>query len=165
MNRMVFAGLRVVIAGGLAGSLFVQTAMLFMLYRDMDGADQAVLEIRTPLFLILALLILVVQVCAACVWRLLTMVQRNIIFSRSAFRFVDIIIGAIAVASLLLFVLGCILAPGDAVAPGVVLLIGGAAVSVAGIALIVFVLRMLLAQAMARDTEARNLKAELDEVI
>ena len=36
---------------------------------------------------------------------------------------------------------------------------------VAGIALMVLVLRMLLAQAVARDTEAQHLQAELDEVI
>lgn len=36
---------------------------------------------------------------------------------------------------------------------------------VAGIALIVLVLRMLLAQAVARDAEAHHLQAEPDEVI
>ena len=36
---------------------------------------------------------------------------------------------------------------------------------VAGIALIVLVMRMLLAQAVARDAEANHLQAELDEVI
>jgi hypothetical protein len=51
------------------------------------------------------------------------------------------------------------------VAPGVVLLIGGFAVCVAGVALIVRVLRLLLAQAVARDVEAQHLRAELDEVI
>ena len=35
----------------------------------------------------------------------------------------------------------------------------------AGIALIILVLRMLLAQAVARETEAKHLRAELDEVI
>lgn len=93
------------------------------------------------------------------------MVQRRTVFSRPAFRFVDVIIGAIAFASLLLFVLGWVLAPGEAVAPGVVLLIGGAAATIAGIALIVLVLRTLLAQAVARDLEATLLQAELDEVI
>lgn len=165
MNRWVIAGLRVVVVGGIAGSLFVQTVMLFVLYRDMDGADQEVLDIRAPLFVILVLLIFVLQVCAVCVWRLLTMVQRRTVFSRPAFRFVDVIIGAIAFASLLLFVLGCVLAPGEAVAPGIVLLIGGVAATIAGIALIVLVLRALLAQAVARDLEATHLQAELDEVI
>ena len=36
---------------------------------------------------------------------------------------------------------------------------------VAGIALIILVMRMLLAQAVARDAEAHGLQAELDEVI
>jgi hypothetical protein len=55
--------------------------------------------------------------------------------------------------------------PGDAVAPGIVLLISGAGVLVAGVALIVLVLRMLVAQAVARDAEGPHLQAELDEVI
>jgi hypothetical protein len=38
-------------------------------------------------------------------------------------------------------------------------------VAILGVALIVLVLRMLLAQAVARDTEASQLRAELDEVI
>ncbi|GAB3994732.1 hypothetical protein GCM10029992_10040 [Glycomyces albus] len=50
-------------------------------------------------------------------------------------------------------------------APGVVLLIVGIAVVIAWIALIVLVLRQLLAQAIDRDTEANRLRSELDEVI
>jgi len=41
----------------------------------------------------------------------------------------------------------------------------GASLIVAGVALVVLVLRMLLAQAVARDVEAHHLRAELDEVI
>ena len=57
------------------------------------------------------------------------------------------------------------LAPGEDVAPGVVLLIGGLGVCIAGVALIVLVLRMLLAQAVAREAHAQQLQSELDEVI
>ena len=106
-----------------------------------------------------------IQVVLVCVWRLLTMVRRGTVFSHAAFRYVDVVIGAVAAASLLTFGLGVVLAPGEAVAPGIVLLIGGAGVLVAGIALIVLVLRMLLAKAVARDAEAHHLQAELDEVI
>ena len=42
---------------------------------------------------------------------------------------------------------------------------GGIGVAVLGGALIVLVLRMLLVQAVARDAEATQLRAELDEVI
>jgi hypothetical protein len=41
----------------------------------------------------------------------------------------------------------------------------GIAVAILGAAPIVLVLRMLLAQAVARDVEATQLKAELNEVI
>jgi hypothetical protein len=57
------------------------------------------------------------------------------------------------------------LAPGEAVAPGIVGLICGIALVVAGVALVVLVLRMLLAQAVALDATAHHLQAELDEVI
>ena len=49
--------------------------------------------------------------------------------------------------------------------PGVTVIMGGVGVAILGVALIVLVLRMLLAQAGARDTEAAQLQAELDEVI
>jgi hypothetical protein len=109
--------------------------------------------------------VVTVQVTAVCVWRLVSMVRRGTVFSDRAFRYVDVIFGAIATASALVFALGVVLAPGEDVAPGVVLLIGGLAVVIAGVALIVLVLRMLLAQAVARDAQASRLQAELDEVI
>jgi len=64
-----------------------------------------------------------------------------------------------------LFALGFVLAAGEAVAPGIVLIIGGVGLAVLGVALVVVVLRMLLAQAVARDVEATKLQAELEEVI
>lgn len=42
---------------------------------------------------------------------------------------------------------------------------GGIGVGILGVALIVLVLLMLLAQAVTRDVEATQLQAELDEVI
>jgi hypothetical protein len=165
MSRLTILALRLVIVGGLLGSLFVQAVMVPLLAIDMRGADPEVLDLRTPLIVIVVLGIVTVQVVMVCVWRLLTMVRRGTVFSHAAFRYVDVVIGAVAVASLLLFGLGVLLAPGEAVAPGVVLLVGGAATLVAGIALVVLVMRTLLAQAVARDAEASSLRAELDEVI
>ena len=104
------------------------------------------------------------QISAICVWQLLTMVRRGSVFSRAAFRYVDIVIGAVAAASVLMFLLAVLLAPGDA-APEIVALICGASLVIAGVALIVLVLRMLLAQAVARETEAQQLRSELNEVI
>jgi hypothetical protein len=163
MGKLTVLALRIVLAIVLAGSLFVQAVMVPLLYMDLDGPDAA--DVRLPLVVLTVLGIVAIQVTVVCVWRLLTMVARGTVFSHAAFRYVDVMFGAAAAGSLLVFGYAVILAPGEAVAPGIVLLICGVAAIVAGIALIVLVLRMLLAQAVARDAEAHQLEAELDGVI
>lgn len=165
MSQFTTQALRAVLVAALAGSLFVQAVMVPLIANDMEGADEEVLDLRAPVLTIIVLGIVTTQVVMVCLWRLVTMVRRGTVFSTAAFRYVDIIIGAIAAASALMFALGVILAPGEAVAPGIVLLIGGAATVIAGIALVVVVMRSLLAQAVAREVEASHLRAELDEVI
>jgi hypothetical protein len=162
MGNVTVLALRVVIALALAGSLFVQAVMVPLLWLDLDDAPAGV---RVPVVVIVVLGIVTMQVCAVCIWQLLTMVRRGTVFSAAAFRYVDIIIGAIATAALLAFALGVTLAPGEEDAPGIVLMIGGVGLAIAGVALVVLVQRMLLAQAVARDAEAHHLQAELDEVI
>jgi hypothetical protein len=166
MGNLTLLALRIVLAMALVGSLFVQAVMVPLLATDLnEDFSPDVADVAVPILVIIVLGIVTIQVTMVCVWRLLTMVRRGTVFSDAAFRYVDVVIGAVAAASLLTFGLGVVLAPGDAAAPGVVLLIGGLAVLVAGVALVVVVLRMLLAQAVARDTEAHHLQAELDEVI
>jgi hypothetical protein len=163
MGKLTVLALRIVIAMVLAGSLFVQVWMVPLVSTDLveAGAPDGP---RIALLAIIVLGIVCVQVTAVCVWRLLTMVRRGTVFSHGAFRYVDIIFGAIAFASLLMFGIAVILAPGET-APGIVLLICGASLMIAGVALIVLVMRTLLAQAVARDAEAKHLRSELDEVI
>lgn len=165
MNARTILLLRIVLVCGLVGSALVQVVLVPLAFRDLDGADAAVLDLRVPLFVVLVLGIVTIQVAMLAVWRLLTMVRRGTVFSPAAFRWVDVVIGSVATASALLFALGLLLAPGEAVAPGVVLLVGGLAGLVAGVALLVVVMRALLVQAVDRDAEARQLQAELDEVI
>ncbi len=165
MGKLTVLALRTVLAVLLAGSLFVQTVMVALVGIDLKEAGGGLASVRAPVLVILVLGIGTIQITLVCVWRLLTMVRRGTVFSHAAFRYVDVVIGAAAAAAVLTFALAVILAPGDAIPPGMVLLICGLAVMAAGIALIVLVLRMLLAQAVARDTEAQHLRAELDEVI
>jgi hypothetical protein len=165
MGTLTTQALRAVLVAALAGSVFVQVVMVPLVWNDMDGADPEVIDLRAPLLTIIVLVIVASQVVMVCLWRLVTMVRGGTVFSHAAFRYVDIIIGAIAAAAALTFALGVVLAPGEEVAPGVVLLIGGAATVVAGIALVVVVMRSLLVQAVAREAEASELRAELDEVI
>lgn len=161
MGRYVVLASQVVIALSLAGSLVVQTVILPLVWVDLEGEA---LWGRIALVTIAALWILGLQVCAVCVWRLLGMVRRGSVFSRRAFRWVDVIIAAIAFDAVITFVLAVLLAPGD-VAPGVVALVCGAALVTGGVALLVVVMRQLLQQAIDRDAEARALRSELDEVI
>ncbi|RHW23309.1 DUF2975 domain-containing protein [Nocardioides immobilis] len=171
MGNLAVLALRTVLVIGLLGTAFVQVVMVPLLAIDLSDVDDPALDdLGLPwqaiAFLVIVVLgIITVQVTMVCVWRLLTMVRRGTVFSDGAFRYVDIVIGSIACASLLTFALGTVLAPGDAAAPGTVLMIGGVGVLVAGMAILVYVLRSLLAQAVARDAEATQLQAELDEVI
>lgn len=165
MGKLTVLALRVVLGMLLAGSVFVQAVMVPLLASDLEGLRPEYSYVRTPLLVIVFLGVVTGQVVVVCVWRLVTMVRRGTVFSHGAFRYVHIVIGAIVAAALLVFALAVLLAPGEAVAPGVVLLICGASVAVMGVALIVLVLRMLLAQAVARDVEATQMQAELEGVI
>lgn len=165
MGTATIVALRVVLGLLLAGSLFVQLVMVPLLAMDLDELNPDYAYLRAPLLAIVVLGIVTIQVVLVCVWRLLTMVRRGTVFSHASFRYVDVVIGALSAASMTVFGLGVLLAPGEAVAPGIVVLIGGLGVLIAAVALIVLVLRMLLAQAVALDTETHVLQAELDEVI
>jgi hypothetical protein len=154
-----------------AGTLVVQGFLVPLAALDFSDVpdpawDDLQLPVRAVVFLTLVVLVVVAaQVVMVCLWRLLTMVRRDTVFSSRAFRPVDVIIGAVGTASVLVFAIACTLAPGEGVAPGVVLLVCVVSAALAGAGLLVFVLRTLLAKAVARDAEAYQLRAELDEVI
>lgn len=165
MGKLTVLALRVVVVALLGGSVVVQTVMGPLLAQDLTNGDPAARHLKTPLVVIIALGVLCAEVVLACTWRLLTMVKTGTVFSRGAFRYVDVVIGAFVVTALLVFAAAALLAPGEAVPPGFVLLIGGTGVTIIGVALVVLVVRTLLAQAVDRDAEATRLRSELDEVI
>jgi hypothetical protein len=162
VGKLSVQALRVVLVVVLAGTVFVQVGMVFALVAG-DQEDGSLP--LTPLRLITILGMVAVQVAVVCIWRLVTMVRRGTVFSDAAFRYVDVLIGAIVAAALVWFAVTLINAPDQRDDPGVTLIMGGIAVGILGVALIVLVLRMLLAQAVARDDEAAQMQAELDEVI
>ncbi|MER7129785.1 DUF2975 domain-containing protein [Streptosporangium saharense] len=165
MGKLAVLGLRGVLVALLGGSLFTQLVMVPLLNADMNDLRPDMAYLRVPFLTIVVLGIVAAQVVLVCVWRLVSMVRRGTVFSPTAFRYVDVVIGAVVAAALLVFALAVLLAPGEPVPPGMVLLICGGAVAVLGVALVVLVLRMLLSQAIARDVEATRMRAELDEVI
>ncbi|MGB2712493.1 MAG: DUF2975 domain-containing protein [Conexibacter sp.] len=163
MGKLTVHALRAVLAVVLTGTVFIQVLMVWTLISGNDPEDGS-LQL-TSLRLVTILGMVTVQVAVVCVWRLVTMVSRGTVFSHAAFRYVDIVIGVIVAAALVWFTVTAINAPGQRDDPGVTLIMGGIGVAILGVALIVLVLRMLLAQAVARDIEATQLKAELNEVI
>lgn len=166
MGSITINALRIVLAMVLAGSLFVQTVMVPMLAKDLrEDFNDEIADVAAQIIVIVVLGFVTIQVASICIWKLLSLLRRDALFSDASFRYVDAIIGSAVAASLLAFSLGVVLAPGESVAPGVVLLIGGVAVVLAGIGLIVLLMRMLLVQAISRDAQASNLEHELSEVI
>ncbi|MEV8634192.1 DUF2975 domain-containing protein [Streptosporangium sp. NPDC051023] len=163
MGKLAVRALRAVLVVVLAGTVFVQASMVWVLVSGSDPEDGSLP--LTPLRVITILGMVSGQVALVSVWRLVTMVRRGTVFSHAAFRYVDAVIGAIVAAALLWFAVTALNAPGQRDDPGVTVIMGGIGVAILGVALIVLVLRMLLAQAVARDVEATQMRAELDEVI
>ncbi|MFE0203643.1 DUF2975 domain-containing protein [Streptomyces sp. NPDC058985] len=163
MGELAVRALRAVLVLLLVGTVFVQALMVWTLVSGSDPEDGALP--LTPLRVITVLGMLAAQVALICLGRLVTMVRRGTVFSHAAFRYVNGVIGAFVGAALLWFAITIINAPGQRDDPGVTVIMGGIGVAILGVALIVLVLRMLLAQAVARDVEASQMQAELDEVI
>ena len=161
MGSLAIVLLRVVIALSFAGSLFVQFWMMPIIWNDLSELPD---WLRVTAVLLLILEVVALQVIAVCIWQLLTLVRRGTVFSDAAFQYVDVVIGAITAGSVVTAVIAVMLVPGET-APGVVGLICGASLVIAGVALVVYVLRMLLKQAVTREVEAEHLRSELDEVI
>lgn len=161
MGQLTVRALRAVLVVVFASSVFVQALMVWALATDPEDVTLPL----TPLRVLVILGVVAVQVVMGCVWKLVTMVRRGTVFSHAAFRYVDIMAGVFLAAALLVFVFAGLLVPGEEVPPGGVVIAGGIGMAGLGVALIVRVLRVLLAQAVARDVEAKRMQAELDEVI
>jgi hypothetical protein len=163
MGKLTVGALRAVLLVVFGGTVFVQAGMVWALISgsDPEGGSLPLTSLR----LITILGMVSVQVALICVWRLVTMVRRGTVFSHAAFRYVDGVIGSIVAAALVWFAVTVINAPGQRADPGVTVIMGGVGVAILGVALLVLVLRMLLTQAVARDVEAAQMQAELDEVI
>jgi hypothetical protein len=161
MGQFTLVVLRGVIAVALAGSLAVQGVLVPLLWIDLEGTPD---WFRVSIVVLVVLGILTLQVAAVCIWQLLTRVRRGSVFTPGSFRYVNVIIGAISTAAVVVALMAVALAP-TAMAPGAVGLVCGLALVVAGIALLMVVMRALLVQAVDREAEAGHLRSELDGVV
>jgi hypothetical protein len=118
---------------------------------------------RWPLLLFFELEALCLQVVIVCIWRLLTLVQRDRIFTTASLRWVDAIVWAFVAAWLLLAVMaGSLIAylyfTPELRDPGTPALLIGITLIGAVLVLLIVVMRDLLRQ-------ATSLRADMDEVI
>src|SRR5262245_24426341 len=117
MGKLTVRALRAVLVVVLTGTVLVQAGMLWALVSGNDPEDGSLP--LTPMRVIVILGMATAQVALVCVWRLVTMVRRGTVFSHAAFRYVDLVIGAIVAAALLWFAVTAINAPGQRADPGV----------------------------------------------
>lgn len=115
-----------------------------------ENPDEA--HLRWPLTAIAVFWLLCVQVVVVCTWRLLTLVQRDQIFTPGSLRWVDGIVGAIAAAWVVL--VGVFLVVGfNADDPGLPLLLFVLVLAGAVLGLLMVVMRALLRQATTLRTD------------
>ena len=91
--------------------------------------------------------LLCVQVALGCVWRLLSLVRASVLFRDNAFTYVNIILGLVALATLLIFGSFITLAVAGGASPSVIMLCSLGIVVGSGLALLIVVMRGLLRKA------------------
>lgn len=157
--------LRLVLVVLFVGVVLAQTLVFPMLAADLASSYPEATALRWPLLAMVIVGLLMVQVAILCIGRLLTVVAESAVFRRDAFRYVDGIVLAGTVATLLAIAAMVLQGATGMLQPGLLLVTMAAIVCGAGITLLVVVLRALLARAVALNDETDSLSAELREVI
>lgn len=101
MTRASIAALRVLLALILLGALAAQLWFFPTLAAELAEGNPEVAWLHWPMLMIVWLIILGAQAVLVAIWVLLGMVQHDRVFTTSAFRWVDVIIGAAVVDTLL----------------------------------------------------------------
>jgi hypothetical protein len=158
MQRPTILVLKAIIA---AMILLILACQLFLVPPTAQGMARAYPEFAdliVPGIVIAELFLLCIQVVNVCVWRLLSMIGEQNIFSTDAFRWVDVILGSIVAATLLIVVAFAILTSAGVGNPSILLLGSLGVVVGSGLSLLVIVMRGLL-------KNAAQLQQDLSEVV
>lgn len=158
MQPRVILALRALIALMLALLLTAQVAAVPYVAAGFAERYPEFAALRVPAVVAAVLLIACVEATFLCVWQLLSLVSRDAIFSRAAFRWVDgIRICLVAATAIVAIAFGLLLAVG-ATTPSISLLAVFGVVVGCGLCLLVVVMRGLLEKAL-------RLEEDLAEVV
>ena len=136
-----------------------QTLLVPMIAAGLARTAPEFSELQAPGILLVAALLASGQVILVCVWRLLTFVFHDTVFAPQSFRWVDAIIASLVVAGVIVVVVGMtVISDAQAGSPFLALMGMLALITLAGLALVVFVMRGLLVQ-------ATSLRQEMAEVV
>ncbi len=160
MSRFAILALRALVLLIGVGAVIVQIALLFPVFTQTVAQERDFTFLPLPIVVLGVALAVCVEAALLAIWVLLSMVRADAIFTQRAFRWVDVIIGAGIVATLLVCGFGIPLI-GVGLrddAPGVLVIVGGTVV--AGLT---FVLLMVVMRGLLRTATA--MQAELSEVV
>lgn len=165
MHRFFITVLRAGIAAAVLIGLFGQVVIIPTTAADEADAFPGYAPYALPYAVVAVAGVACVQVVLAAAWRLLTMVERDAIFSSAAFRWVDTIIGSTLAATLLALGVTCHLTVADIPSPddGMELISAWAAATAttgvgACLAMLLVIMRGLL-------SKANSMRSELAEVV
>ena len=156
MTNSAIALLRASLIAIFLGSLLAQTLILPLFIAESASIHPEVAYLATPYRWVVTTGIICLQVALACIWILLSKVQRQRIFENSSLRWVTTIICASAIATFLVLGLGFhLLAIVGAGGPGVFLMVAGTVAFGSAATWLLVVMRNLLASAIGLEAEMR----------
>ncbi|MGO4296393.1 DUF2975 domain-containing protein [Glutamicibacter sp. MCAF14] len=156
MTNSAIALLRASLIAIFLGALLAQTLILPMFIAESVSIHPEVAYLATPYRWVVTAGIICLQVALACIWILLSKVQRQRIFENSSLRWVTTIICASAIATFLVLGLGFhLLAIVRAGGPGVFLMVAGTVAFGSAATWLLVVMRNLLASAIGLEAEMR----------
>ncbi|TFD57661.1 DUF2975 domain-containing protein [Cryobacterium suzukii] len=158
MHRTAIITLKTLILALIALLLACQVFVIPAVAQQMVEKSPQLGYLQVPGIVVTVGFLLCVQVALACVWRLLSLVRASIIFRENAFRYVNIILGIVALATLLILGSFITLAVAGVASPSVIMLCSLGIVVGSGLALMIVVMRGLL-------RKASQLERDLAEVV
>ncbi|MER5963344.1 DUF2975 domain-containing protein [Streptomyces sp. NPDC002057] len=165
MHRLFIAVLRGGIASAILVGLFGQLVVIPTTAADEVDRFPPYAPFAVPYSVAAMAGVVCVQVVLAATWRLLTMVERDAIFSSAAFRWVDVIIGSLVAATLLALAVTCHLTLADIPSPEDGMELLGALAAAAATTGVGACLVMLIAVMRGLLGKAATMRSELAEVV